>query len=169
MYLNTEKMKAIYKSIFACLALLLGMTACNDDYEMPSTGGRDNAEQLAVGTYVGTWSRTNVTTGVEETSPGSIIFALAEEEGVVLNNVSSMTLSSEGVDLGVSNNTSVCNISRLSSGVLEYWNTTKGNPFGMTFTGSVSPDGVATMVYNKIVRSGRREVEFNYVFTGSKQ
>ena len=43
------------------------------------------------------------------------------------------------------------------------------NPFGMVFQGSISPEGVATMQYTKIVRSGRREVEFSYTFTGTKQ
>lgn len=160
-------MKAIFKSIFICLTLILGLTACNNHDEIPATGGLDNAEKLAVGTYVGTWSRVNLSTGAEESQPGSITFSVDEEKG---NNVSVMTITSAtDFDLGLDQDTSVCNITKLSSGVLTYWNATASNPFGMTFTGKVSVDGVATMEYTKIVRSGRREVEFNYYFSGAKQ
>lgn len=161
-------MKAIYKSIFFCIALMLGMTACDDKHDkIPATGGLDNAEKLAAGTYVGTWSRVNLSTGAEESQPGSITFSVDEEKG---NNVSVMTIASgTDFDLGLNEDTSVCNITKLSSGVLTYWNATSTNPFGMTFTGKVDVDGKATMEYTKIVRSGRREVEFNYNFSGSKQ
>lgn len=160
-------MKAIYKSIFFCLSLLLGLTACSGkNDEIPPTGGLDNAEKLVVGTYVGEWSRTVVATGAVESGTGSITFSVNEELG---NNVSVMTLDATGIELGVTENTSVCNITRLSSGDFTYWNYSGTNPFGMTFYGKVSPQGAATMVYTKIVRTGRREVEYNYLFTGTKQ
>lgn len=159
-------MKAIFKSIFFCVALVLGMTACDNKDEIPPTGGLDNAEKLVAGTYVGEWSRTNLSTNVVETGSGSITFSVDAEKG---NNVSVMTLSSSEVELGVNTDTSVCNITRLSTGELTYWNYSANNPFGMTFYGKVSPEGVATMNYNKIVRSGRKEVEFVYSFSGRKQ
>lgn len=148
------------------MALVLGLTACDGKHDkMPPTGGLDNAEKLVAGTYVGEWSRLNLSTNVVETGAGSITFSVDEEKG---NNVSVMTLQSD-LDLGVNADTSVCNITRLSSGVLTYWNYASTNPFGMTFNGKVTPEGEATMVYTKIVRSGRREVEFNYSFIGRKQ
>lgn len=159
-------MKAIFKSIFFCVALVLGMTSCDNKDEIPPTGGLDNAEKLVAGTYVGEWTRTNVGTGAVETGAGSIIFSVDESKG---NNVSVMTLSSSSVELGVNANTSVCNITRLSSGDFTYWNYTAANPFGMIFNGKVSPEGVATMTYSKIVREGRKEVEFLYNFSGRKQ
>ncbi len=160
-------MKAIYKSIFFCMALLLGLTACDDKHEeLAPTGGLDNAEKLVVGTYVGEWSRTNLSTEAVESGSGSITFSVDESYG---NNVSVMTLYSPVIDLGVDADTSVCNITRLSSGEFVYYNLVKANPFGMTFNGRVSPEGVATMSYTKIVRSGRKEVEFSYSFTGTKQ
>ena len=158
-------MKAIYKSIFFCIALMLGLTACDKD-EIPATGAPDNAEKLVAGTYVGEWSRTNISTGAVESGTGSITFSVDAELG---NNVSRMTLACDGIELGVNADSSVCNITRLNSGELVYWNMVGGNPFGMTFTGRVSPEGVATMDYTKIVRSGRREVEYSYTFSGRKQ
>ena len=159
-------MKAIYKSIFFCIALMLGLTACDNKDEIPATGAPDNAEKLVAGTYVGEWSRTNVSTGAVESGTGSITFSVDAELG---NNVSRMTLTSEVIELGVNADSSVCNITRLNSGELVYWNMVGGNPFGMTFSGRVSPEGVATMDYTKIVRSGRREVEYSYTFSGRKQ
>lgn len=160
-------MKAIFRSILVCFAILVGMTSCDDKHvKMPSNGGLDNAEKLVAGTYVGEWSRTNLSTNAVESGTGSIEFSVDPELG---NNVSVMTLKSEGIELGVNADSSVCNITRLSSGVFTYWNVSGSNPFGMTFQGKVSPEGVATMVYNKIVRSGRREVEFSYTFSGTKQ
>lgn len=159
-------MKAIFKSIFFCIALMLVLTACDNKEEIPATGGLDNAEKLASGTYVGEWSRTNLSTGAVESGTGSITFSVDAELG---NNVCVMTLACDDIELGVNEDTSVCNITRLNSGELIYWNMVKSNPFGMDFTGRVSPEGVATMVYNKIVRSGRKEVEFAYSFSGVKQ
>lgn len=144
---------------------MIGLAACSKD-EVPPTGPQDNAEKLVAGTYVGEWSRTNLSTGAVESGPGSIVFSTDAEYG---NNVSVMTLASSVVELGVDSDTSVCNITLLSSGEFVYYNLVKANPFGMTFNGRVSPEGEATMNYTKIVRSGRREVEFNYSFIGRKQ
>ena len=144
---------------------MLGLAACDKD-EIPANGAPDNAEKLVAGTYVGEWSRTNVSTGAVESGTGSITFSVDAELG---NNVSRMTLTSEVIELGVNADSSVCNITRLNSGELVYWNMVGGNPFGMTFSGRVSPEGVATMDYTKIVRSGRREVEYSYTFSGRKQ
>lgn len=159
-------MKAIYKYIFFCVAIMLGLTACDGKHDkIPPTGGLDNAEKLVAGTYVGEWSRINLTSNAVETGAGSITFSVDEELG---NNVSVMTLQST-LELGLGSDSSVCNISLLSSGVFTYWNYTGTNPFGTTFYGKVSPEGVATMTYNKLVRSGRKEVEFLYSFSGTKQ
>ncbi len=148
--------------------MLLGLSACSGKNEViPPTGGLDHAEQLVQGTYVGTWSKTNLTTGEEETSAGSIVFSWNEDLG---NNVSAITLTSEVADfLNMNADSSACNISRLSSGVLSYWNVYSLNPFGTTFTGKVTPEGTCSMDYSKIVVIKRKETEFKYVFSGTKQ
>lgn len=159
-------MKAIYKSIFFSVALVLGMTSCDKD-ELPPTGPLDNAEKLVVGTYVGEWTRETVGTDEVITGSGSITFSVDENYS---NNVSRMTLDASGIDLGIEEPmTSVCNITLLSSGEFTYWNQTASNPFGTTFYGKVSTEGVATMLYTKIIKEGRKEIEYNYSFTGKKQ
>lgn len=163
-------MKAIYKSILFCLTLLFGLVSCDDKHdELPSTGPRDNAEKLAVGEYVGEWKRVNVRTKDEESGEGSMVFSVDEGLG---NNVSVVSLSSI-LDLGLPINveTSVCNITRLSSGYLTYWNYTKANPFGFTFYGKISPEGKATITYTNIIlnEETHREITYLYTFEGTKK
>ena len=170
-------MKAIYKSIFFSVALLFGMASCDKD-ELPPTGPKDNAEKLVVGTYVGEWTRVTVGTDAVETGSGSITFSIYDDtkyngdknKDKEFNNVSEITLDSSTLDIGIDDpKTSVCNITILSSGEFTYWNQTSSNPFGTTFYGKVSTDGVATMNYTKTVREGRKEVTSIYSFTGRKQ
>ena len=159
-------MKALYKSIFFSVALALGMVSCDKD-ELPPTGPRDNAEILAAGTYVGAWTRVVDGTDQVETGSGTITFSVDKEN--YGNNVSVMTLTSDGIDIGIDDpKTSVCNITKLSSGELTYWNQTASNPFGTTFYGNIGVDGVATMYYTKSVREGRKTTTYNYSFTGTK-
>ena len=160
-------MKALYKSIFFCVTLALGMVSCDKD-EIPPTGPLDNAEILVAGTYVGEWSRETDGTGVIETGPGSITFSVDAEK--YSNNVSVMTLKSDEIDLGIDQNTtSVCNITILSSGEFTYWNNMATNPFGTTFYGNVSTNGVATIYFEKIIKDGRRETKYIFTFSGVKQ
>lgn len=160
-------MKALYKFVFFSVALLFGMASCDKD-ELPPTGPLDNAEKLVAGTYIGEWSRVTVGTENVETGTGSITFSVDSEN--YGNNVSVMTLTAEGIDLGIDDpKKSVCNITILSSGEFSYWNQTATNPFGTTFYGTVDTDGVATMNYTKIVKEGRRETEYSYSFSGRKQ
>lgn len=159
-------MKAIYKSIFISVALLVGMVSCDKD-ELPPTGPQDNAEKLVAGTYAGVWSRETVGTDEIITGTGSITFSVSDAYS---NNVSVITLDVSGIDLGIDDpKTSVCNISLFSSGVFSYWNMTASNPFGTTFYGKVDTDGEATMFFNKIIKEGRKEVEYNFSFIGYKQ
>lgn len=163
-------MKAIFKSIFFCLTLMLGLSACTGkNEEMPPTGGLDHAEQLAVGTYVGTWTCTNQTTRAETTATGSVTFASTEEMG---NNVVSVTIISDdkkALNLGAKAETSACNITRLSSGILSFWNVYNMNPFGFTFTGKITPEGDVTFNYTAAVVKNHKETLFDYSFSGKKQ
>lgn len=163
-------MKEIFKSILLGLTLVFVFAACDDKHdELPSTGPRDNAEKLAAGEYVGQWKRVNVRTDAEETGEGSVIFSVNEELG---NNVSVISMTST-LELGLPENveSSVCNITRLSSGYLTYWNYTKANPFGFTFNGKISPEGKAVMTYTSIIlnKKTHREITYLYTFEGTKR
>lgn len=163
-------MKTLYKSIFCCLFLLLGLTACTGkNEEMPSTGDPDHAEELIVGTYTGTWTSTNTVTGAVVTASGSVTFSHSEEQG---NNVASVTIISDdpkALNLGAKAETSACNISKLSSGILSFWNVYALNPFGFTFTGKVTPEGDATFNYKVAIVAHHKETIYNFDFSGSKQ
>lgn len=165
---NLNKMKVIYNLLGLSLILVLALSSCSGKDEVtPPTGGLDYAEQLIQGTYVGTWSKTNLTTGEEESSEGTVVFSWNDELG---NNVSAISVTSEVSDfLNLEAESSACNISKLSSGVLSYWNVYPMNPLGTTFTGKVSPEGECTMDYNIIVVIKRKETEFKYSFVGNKQ
>lgn len=164
------KMKAIYKSIFSCLILVLGLSACTGkNEEMPPTGGLDNAEKIIAGKYLGTWTSTNTVTGAVTTAPGSVTFADSEELG---NNVVAVTIISDdpkAVKLGAKSDTSACNVSKASSGVLSFWNVYSLNPFGFTFTGKVTPEGDVTFNYSVAVVKNHKETIYDYAFAGSKQ
>ena len=160
-------MKAIYKNLFFCLALILGVTACDNNVDIPPTGAPDGAETLAAGKYVGEWTRVNLSTEKVEVNSGSLTFTVDFEEHN--NNVLVMKAECADMPLGVNGDTSVCNVARLSSGEFVYWNMVQSNPFGMIFNGRISPEGVATMKYTKIIREGRRETEYSYSFQGTKE
>ena len=161
-------MKTLYKSLFFGVAMVLGMTACDNNDELPPTGPLDNAEKLVAGTYVGEWTRETDGTDEVITGAGSITFSVDSEN--YGNNVSVMTLNSDIVDLGVTVPLkTVCNITLLSSGEFTYWNQTSSNPLGVVFYGKVSTSGVATINFSKTVRDGRKEVKYIYSFSGSKQ
>lgn len=149
------------------MALILGLSACTGkNEEIPPVGDLDHAEQLIAGTYVGTWTRVNQTTGAEETATGSLTFSWDESLG---NNVATVAPVSDGFTLGLKDTSCGCNVSRLSSGVLSYWNVYTLNPFKVDFTGKVSPEGVATMQFVVKVVVNRRETQMNYSFSGNKQ
>lgn len=146
---------------------MTGLVSCDGKHEkMPPTGGLDNAEKLIAGTYVGEWTSENLTVPGIETGSGSMTFSVDEELG---NNVSLINLDAS-INLGLGDlNSSVCNVTRLSSGVLTFWNYSKTNNFGASFYGTVSTDGEATITYTKYRTVNRREREFRYTFIGRKQ
>lgn len=163
-------MKTLYKSIFFCLVLMLGLSACSGkNEEMPPTGGLDHAEQLIAGTYTGTWTSTNTVTGDVVSASGSLTFLSNDELG---NNVAQVSIVSDDpktVNLGAKADTSACNVSKLSSGVLSFWNVYALNPFGFTFTGKVTPEGDVNFNYSVAVVVKHKETIYNFEFIGHRQ
>lgn len=156
--------------MFFCLTLLIALTACDDKHvKMPPTGGLDHAEKLIEGIYLGTWSSTNTATGEVTTATGTVTFSSNDELG---NNVVAITIISDdtkAVNLGAKSDTSACNVSKLSSDVLSFWNVYSLNPFGFTFTGKVSPEGEATLNFETSVVKNHKQTIFNVEFVGHKQ
>lgn len=163
-------MKTLYKSIFFCLTLLLGLSSCtgkND--EMPPTGGLDNAEKLIEGVYTGTWTSTNTTTGEVSTATGTVTFLSNDELGNNVVAVSIVSDDTKAVNLGAKSDTSACNVSRLSSGVLSFWNVYSLNPFGFEFTGKVMPEGEVVFNFQTSVVKNHKQTIFDVEFIGRKQ
>lgn len=163
-------MKTLYKSIFFCLTLLLGLSSCtgkND--EMPPTGGLDNAEKLIAGSYVGTWTSTNTVTGDVSSATGTLTFSSSEELGNNVATVSIVSDDTKSVNLNAKAETSACNVSKLSSGVLSFWNVYALNPFGFTFTGKVTPEGNVNFNYSVAVVVKHKETIYNFEFIGHRQ
>ncbi|MDE6380066.1 MAG: hypothetical protein K2L11_06305 [Muribaculaceae bacterium] len=163
-------MKTLYKSIFFCLCLMLGLSACTGkNEEIPPTGGLDHAEQLIAGTYSGTWTSTNTVTGEVASATGTLTFSNSEDLGNNVANVSIVSDDTKAVNLGAKAETSACNVSRLSSGVLSFWNVYALNPFGFTFTGKVTPEGDVTFNYSVAVVIKHKETIYNFEFVGHRQ
>lgn len=163
-------MKTIFRSILFCLTLLVGFTACDDKHvKLPSTGGLDHAEKLIEGVYLGTWTSTNTATGEVTTATGSVTFSSNDEVGNNVVAVSIVSDDTKAVNLGAKSDTSACNVSKLSSGVLTFWNVYSLNPFGFTFTGKVTPEGDAILNFETSVVKNHKQTIFNVEFIGHKQ
>lgn len=163
-------MKTLYKYIFLCLSSVLAFSACTGKNEViPPTGGLDHAEKLIEGTYVGTWTATNLNTGDSKTATGTVTFTSTDELGNNVVEVSIISDDTKAVNLGAKVNPSACNVSRLSSGILSFWNVYSLNPFGFTFTGKVTPEGDATFTYEKANVVNHIQTKFSYTFSGTKQ
>lgn len=160
---NQTEMKKIVKSIFLLFVVAVSFSSCRDDYEMPDPGAPCNPEKEVAGTYTGTWTRTNAANGEVIEKPGTL--TLSSDTAAYVSIVSA---SAEDLELGLKADYSVANIMKDSSGSYTLVNPTKGNPFGCTFTATVSADKQATMEYSAITRSGRKEIEFMFKFSGAK-
>ncbi len=167
-----------------CFFMVSVMASCKEDYEIPYTGEPDGAELLAVGNYTGQWTVTNTSTGEEVVSDGTITITEKEYEvkenettvKVKAANVNAFEVTTEGdLKLNKSKETksaaSVWNISRNSSGNLNYWNVDNKNPFGVAFNGSISPEGNIVFKYSNTLsmgRGGKNIITYNCVFNGVK-
>lgn len=161
-------MKAIFKYIFACLALVVGMTACEKDAELPWPGDPDGAEKQVIGTYTGSWTRYNYTTEVTDTDNGTVTFTYDEELGNNVATVSFTNSDPKNFNLGLKAEQCNCNVTKRANGTIIFWNAVATNPFGMKFTGEIDTEGNLTMTYHNTVRYNRKETEFDYTFSGAK-
>ncbi len=156
---------------------MLGFVSCGDDTDIPAPGAPDGAEVASLGSYVGQWEKVNTKTGKVDTFAGSIEVApymvkVGEDNEVTANNVNVLNVVEPAIKtLELKSQQSACNIVFNSARTLNFWNYTKANPFGITFTGSISQDGILTLNYSVDVREGRgdNKTKYNLTFTGSKQ
>lgn len=167
-------MKSLYKYLLACMVLLLSMSSCREDYELPPTGGLDGAELLIAGSYEGEWTiayNDKVETHKGKVTFGPAVYTDDEGEEYTEHNANSVEITSESGNLRLKAVSSVCNTTLHSSGKLNVWNLTASNPFGTTFTGNVSPEGNAYLYYEVGVISGKgsaNQIKYKFSFNGNK-
>lgn len=155
-------MKTIIKTLFVFLTLAMTMVSCREDYKMPDTGAAINPEKEIAGTYVGVWIRDNVTSGDSEQYPGTLVI------GASTAYVITITTTCDDLDLQLESLSTVANVTWNTANEYNFYNLLSTNPFGTTFSGKVI-NKEATLTYNKIVKEGRKEVEYNFTFDGTLQ
>lgn len=145
-------------------AATLCFTACSDDDDdngsivMPS-----NPEKDIAGTYSGTWTTTNQTSGAVTTGAGTIEMAATDSAYVADLIINECTAAN------VSAMKSVVNVSWRTNNTYSFFNKTSTNELGTAFAGKVVNGTTLEISFNKQVRSGRKSVTYNYSFTGDKQ
>lgn len=164
MTLKKENMKKILYSFMMLFVATLCFTACSDDDDdngsivMPS-----NPEKDIAGTYSGTWTTTNQTSGAVSTGAGTITIAATDSAYVA------DLIINECTDANVSVMKSVVNVDWRTNNTYSFFNKTSTNELGGAFAGKVIDGKTLELSFNKVVRSGRKSVTYNYSFVGTKQ
>lgn len=147
-------MKKILLALFAFMAF--AMTACQDKYEEVDPGAPSNPEKTGAGVYTGTWSRTFE--GVTTTAEGTITIAPGET-----NYVCEVTVDCPELALNAATDNSIANINP----ALAFYQSTANN-IALSFYGRIQKDGSIEMNFSKIVKEGRKSLNYVYSFEGHK-
>lgn len=152
-------MKKIFGIALLALSLGFGFTSCDDDDEpsAPSTP----ACEAAAGVYSGTWTR--VLSGDTVTEKGTLTFEATDSTATVVT----AKCDALSVDYSSAANITYA-ITNEGTGFI-FTNGVTSNGFGATFSGRISPAGVATISYTKTVKEGRKSYTYKYSFEGNKQ
>lgn len=149
-------------------SLVLTLSSCRDEAEIPDHGAAANPEKEVAGTYVGTWTKSTVgSTADPEVVNGSVVLTATNEAYIV-----NVKIESENDALGFTNTTnftadnSNANVVKKSAEYVIY-NTLATNGLGTSFTGSVSFGGEVALEFTKTVKSGRKSYVYSYVFSGT--
>jgi len=151
-------MKKILLSLFVLSAFCITFASCSDDDDNDNTIISTNPEQLAAGTYTGTW--TQDLNGTQTTAEGSIIVTADSAYCADFNFVCD--------EFGITG-TSVANISCANSGFVYYNNAGTATGIGVSFSGRIDASGNITAGFEKSVRVGRKSTTYYFSFAGTKQ
>lgn len=158
-------MKKILYSFMLLFAATLCFTACSDDdddngsIQMPA----DPAANIA-GTYVGTWTSTNQTTGAVITADDVVSLTEGETPYVATLTIDSCKAISLTAIM-----TSPVNVSWNSGNVYNFFNKTTTNELGTSFAGKVYDGTTMDFTFTKTIRSGRKSTVYTLTFNGTKQ
>lgn len=144
-------------------AATLCFTACDDDddngsIQMPA----DPAANIA-GTYSGTWTAENQSTGEVKTGESTVSLVKGDSPYIVTLNIDACTA------ISLTAMSAVTNVNWNSGNVYSFFNKTTTNELGTAFAGKVYDGTTMDFTFNKVMRSGRKTTTFTLTFKGTKQ
>jgi len=157
-------MKKILYSFMLLFAATLCFTACDDDegdngsIQMPA-----NPAANIAGTYSGTWTAENQTTGAVTTGEGTVSLTEGETPYVATLNIDACSA------ISLTAMSSITNVSWNSGNVYNFFNKTSTNELGTAFAGKVYDGTTMDFTFKKTMRSGRKTTTFILTFNGTKQ
>lgn len=145
------------------LALVAGgFASCSDDDDngsvsMPASPAKDIA-----GVYSGEWTRVGLTNNDSTITTGTITLTDS------LDYYGHVTVGAASA-VGISEMSSVVNVSWNANNVYTFFNYVTTNGLGMSFAGTVKDGTTMSFQFKKTVRSGRKTSDYMFYFTGTKQ
>lgn len=150
-------MKKILMLMFAFFAMTL--TSCRDEAGNPDPGKPVNIAGEVQGTYVGTWTRTNTSDAsvAPQSMEGTLSFTQRGDENyVVIVKAECPGLS---IDLSAPANINPAYV---------FFNAIS-TEFGNYFSGKIYDKKEAQLSFSLTVKEGRKQIIYEYAFTGFKQ
>lgn len=150
--------------------LVLTLSSCRDEADIPDHGAAINPEKEIEGTYNGTWTKTQRgSTADPIVVDGTLTFTATTDP-----YVATVKIACAGDALGFTDTKSFTsdesrtNVVKQSSQYM-FYNTLATNGLGTTFNGTVSFGGEATITFSKSIKSGRKTYTYDFVFNGVKE
>lgn len=163
-------MNKILNRLFILTALVMALSSCKDEAEIPGHGKPGNPEKEVAGTYVGTWTKTQRNSTADPvTAEGTLTLTATDEAYITV-----VKIGCESASMDFNNTSSFASTESRANIVNQsaqyvFYNVLTTNGLGTSFNGTVSFGGEATMTFAKTIRQGRVTYTYDYTFTGTKQ
>ena len=158
-------MKNFIKGLFLSVLVSMSMVSCDDEVGLPDNGTPSNPEKAVVGVYEGTW-KTVDDKKVEAEYAGTLTFTDVNERYVVDVVANCPALFNGPLQMGSDQIESFANISHTSAGY-SFHNTLETNGFKSQFWGVVSEAKVASILFKKTIKEGRKSNTYTITFEGT--
>ncbi len=163
-------MNKIIKCLFLMAALVVSMTSCRDEAEIPGHGKPGNPEKAVEGVYEGTWTKVQRnSTAAPVEAAGTLTLTPSDEAYIVV-----IKIACESEAFGFTNTSSFAsdesraNVTNQSAKYV-FYNVLNTNGIGTPFNGDVTFGGEATIAFSKTIREGRKTYTYDYTFKGTKR
>lgn len=153
-------MKNLINVLSLAFLMVLSLSSCRNDAEIPSSGSVTHPQEDCKGVYMGEWSRQLVGEENFITASGTITFTPSTENYITDVNVKCQDLN---LDL-----TSKANIAPGAEGYI-FYNSLKDNGFGTIFSGKIDKADMRVNIQFKLsVKEGRKVYTYIYKFNGNR-